>query len=198
MKRSIRTAAAGRRQQRSGFTLIELLVVVAIIALLVGVGGTFFSRMRESARQSLSQVLIEGIRMGVENYKSDMGEYPVSWAWTGSRTYAYPYDREQWYGAHFLAQAMLGQLDASDSTGWLDYHDGFGFRSRERGKVYGPYIDAKSKTKDMATGTADLRPVLLDGFGQPILYYRHGANPSAADQTKLFYFDHHNVNGSAG
>ncbi len=174
MKRSIRTAAAGRRQQRRGFTLIELLVVVAIIALLAGVGISSFARLRGQARESLSEVLLEGVRTGLEMYKADTMEYPESdfASYEGNRTkdYLTQIDDEKWYGCQILTQAMLGYLDAKDG---LDGHDGYGFRNRPRGKVFGPYIDAKVHTADVPTGAGSTkRAVLLDGFDNPILYYR--------------------------
>ncbi len=192
MKRSIRTTAAGRRQQRSGFTLIELLVVVAIITLLAGVGIFSFARLRGQARESLSEVLLEGVRTGLEMYKADTMEYPESNYARQFHTDA-PFYSEQWYGCQILAQSMLGYLDAVDaSDDWLDGQNGYGFRNRARGKVFGPYIDAKVSTADVPAGDGSTkRAVLLDGFDNPILYYRFDE-----DRPEKNYVGSHNLDNN--
>jgi len=67
-----------QKQPRRGFTLVELMVVITIIAILAGLimGAVFvaFSRVHKG----VTQVELNNLAMGIEQYKSLHGEYPPS------------------------------------------------------------------------------------------------------------------------
>lgn len=62
--------------RRSGFTLMELMVVLAIIALLAGLTLGTFSFATKSASRNRTAAAAAAIKSGLENYKSEFGEYP--------------------------------------------------------------------------------------------------------------------------
>ncbi|MFW6154098.1 MAG: type II secretion system protein [Planctomycetota bacterium] len=173
-----------RSPRPTGFTLVELLVVIAIIAMLATLGGYGIMRGRRSANVSASQAMLKSIEMGLEQFKNDTGDYPISYASTGPvpicRNPATAVDR--WTGAQWLAQGMLGLAD-EDPAGNpnADGAPGAGFRLIRRGRVYGPYIDAENTETRLINGI----PVMLDSFGNPMLYYRF-------DETNGRYWGRHN------
>lgn len=61
-----------------GFTLIELLVVVSIIAILMGLSFFGLQGARTSSRDGRRKADLESIRSGLEIYRSDCNQYPVS------------------------------------------------------------------------------------------------------------------------
>jgi len=61
---------------RRGFTLIETLVVLGIIALLVGLVLVGLSGARNTARRSAAQQAVNALKIGVEQYRSDLGFLP--------------------------------------------------------------------------------------------------------------------------
>jgi len=75
--------AAGRREMKAkkrtvGFTLLELLVVISIIGLLVALLVPTISRATETVRKAMTRRIIKEVSVGLENYRSDFGEYPPS------------------------------------------------------------------------------------------------------------------------
>lgn len=65
-----------RTRARAGFTLIELLVVITVIAMLFAlvVGG--FTYADRYSKTSSTEKTLAAIKLGLENYKADFGEYP--------------------------------------------------------------------------------------------------------------------------
>jgi len=166
------------RSRRGAFTLIELLIVIAIIALLVGIGGAAFSRGRAQARRAVMKTLITGLEMGVRQYRTDLGQYPPSsgnspvWRWPS------PGDPARasvpWGGAQWLAHSALGLGDRLS-----DGYDGPGFRVQLRGTVYGPYVDAdRASTKPDAGGN-----YFVDDGDNPIHYYLLNPSTREYDET---------------
>jgi type II secretion system protein G len=61
-----------------GFTLIELLVVISIIGILVGLSIFGLQSARESSRDGSRKADLELIRSGIEIYKADCNDYPLT------------------------------------------------------------------------------------------------------------------------
>ena len=62
---------------RRGFTLIELLVVIAIIAVLIALLLPAVQAAREAARRAQCANNLKQIGLGIANYESANGSYPV-------------------------------------------------------------------------------------------------------------------------
>lgn len=68
---------ASRRSQR-GMTLIEIMVVIVLIGgILAVIGGQIFKN-KDNANHRLAETQIQTIAAQIEQYNSDVGEYPRS------------------------------------------------------------------------------------------------------------------------
>lgn len=65
----------------NGFTLIELLVVISIISLISSIVMASLNSARISARDTQRISDIRQIRIALELYKSDHGDYPTAGPW---------------------------------------------------------------------------------------------------------------------
>jgi len=63
-------------RQVRGFSLIELLIVIVIIAVLVSVGYTIQSQVRENARKAQATTLAAGIDTGISRFRDDYYRFP--------------------------------------------------------------------------------------------------------------------------
>lgn len=66
------------RKPGGGFSLIEMLIVVAIIAVLAGVGSSYYQEYTEEARISLIKYNLQAVRDAVSRYFKDRLIYPTS------------------------------------------------------------------------------------------------------------------------
>jgi prepilin-type N-terminal cleavage/methylation domain-containing protein len=64
--------------RRRGFTLIELLVAIAVIALLASISIPAVFAVRRRAEVKRTKTYLETIRLALENYSNDFGDYPPS------------------------------------------------------------------------------------------------------------------------
>jgi len=131
-----------------GFTLVELLVVIAILVLLIGLTLPSVMKMQAMASRQASLATLATIDAACKMYQTDHKVYPPSNSWNDGRK--------------ALAQCLLGHRDAA-----VDGADGFGFRLRTPGKLYGPYLDA-GRTRVKGSG-ADV--VLVDTGDNEVYYY---------------------------
>jgi type II secretory pathway pseudopilin PulG len=144
------------------------MIVVAIIGLLLGILIPAAVAARRLAMEMETATRIATLETAVELYRQDFGENPPSsmggWA-------------DDWAGAELLAILLTGYGPDEDPAGIPgddldtdDGKDGFGYRVRDRGPVYGPY----NGTEDLDRDTNDdfEQPVFVDVWERPILYYR--------------------------
>jgi general secretion pathway protein G len=66
----------GIKTGKRGFTLVEILVVVSIIAILMGLLLVAYQGTRASARDGKRKADLEQIRMALQMYHTDCGNYP--------------------------------------------------------------------------------------------------------------------------
>lgn len=69
-------ATARRQPPRAAFTLIELLTVISIIALLATLGAGLAGVASRKAKESAIKGELAKLVTAIENYKSDLGQYP--------------------------------------------------------------------------------------------------------------------------
>ena len=62
--------------RQHGFTLIELLVVITVIAILAGLVLQTAGYAQKKAARSRAEAEIAALSAALENYKSDIGDYP--------------------------------------------------------------------------------------------------------------------------
>ncbi len=61
-----------------GFSLVEMLIVVAIIAVLAGVGSSYYQQYTEDAKESMIKYNLQAVREAISRYYKDRLEYPTS------------------------------------------------------------------------------------------------------------------------
>jgi prepilin-type N-terminal cleavage/methylation domain-containing protein len=67
------------RDRRAGFTLIELMVTVAVVAILASIAlPSFFSETRKTKAFSEVQPIFNDLRVRLEQYLQEHGDYPTS------------------------------------------------------------------------------------------------------------------------
>lgn len=171
--KSTHPAPTPARPRGQGFSLVELLVVISILALLIGILVPALSNIRESSKRAASRSLLGTLEFGLKQYSAELnGALPPS----SSSSYG----GGSWYGSELLLQGLTGYAPARQANGdWFDRADGEGFRLIDRGQVYGPYVDSGRLTLSVPDGQS--RPVILDSFGNVVLYYRFDAQAGGYD-----------------
>ncbi|MGS2719905.1 type II secretion system major pseudopilin GspG [Paraglaciecola aestuariivivens] len=65
-----------KKNRQAGFSMIELLVVLVILGLLAGlVGPQFFGKV-DSAKVRTAETQIKMLKMALQTYRLDVGQYP--------------------------------------------------------------------------------------------------------------------------
>ncbi|MBN1807966.1 MAG: type II secretion system protein GspG [Planctomycetes bacterium] len=65
-----------RHERDGGFTIVEILVVIAIISVLAGLLMTGVLIAKRNAMKKQTKIILAGISIALESYKTDMGDYP--------------------------------------------------------------------------------------------------------------------------
>lgn len=180
-----------------GFTLVEMLTVVAIIALLISILVPSLARARNQAKKAASAAAVSAISTGLEMFHNAMDDYPDSASIDDSGgdledpidDYFNSTGENRLSGAHWLARALVGHdLQGVDSEGLTAkgvptgtaYLDTAQLQTvdREQPFLENSKIVVPDKSPKFRTG-GDFkltgRPVLVDSWDSPILYYK--ANP---------------------
>jgi len=63
--------------RRKAFTLIELLIVMAVIAILIAIAIPSFRGMQNEARKTKAQGDVRVVKIAVESYYKNNGQYPA-------------------------------------------------------------------------------------------------------------------------
>lgn len=206
------------RPVRSGFTLVELLTVIGIIALLIGILVPSLQRARDQAKRAVIMGTLKSVGGNLEMFHNDFGQYPDSSrrpdpvkGWPSP-----PGDSaSELSGAHWLARAMMGHdFQGMDAAGrvmelgsGIYTYDEFRPDTSPPGRYSqrkDPYLEGGDKvwladdsTKfNRGSFTPTHRPVLIDGYNYPIIYYRANskskrpfslnAGPGQAEQLGIY------------
>lgn len=181
-----------RRPFRRAFTMIELLVVIGILVLLISILLPAISKAYNEARRNSDAADLAAISQALDAYRNDFGNYPQVDAAMASNT------NNPYRGASILCWALVapgpqgnpsgnafGTADGyGDPTGQQANLPGPGFRVRgTQGTVHQSYLNLDRFKLAMVSGGIasisvpangafdDAHAVILDRFGQPILYF---------------------------
>ena len=162
----------------AAFTLVEMLIVVGILVLLITIAVPGIMQARIVTRMNATRSTINMLAGACEAFRADAAETLIL---RGSQAWEYyppsklaaadagpwledPQDYvkvEGFKGRHLLTQWLIGHMK--------DRNEGYGWRTNGGKKVYGPY----NGTEKLETITEDVvKKSFVDGFGEPILYYR--------------------------
>jgi prepilin-type N-terminal cleavage/methylation domain-containing protein len=78
-----------KRRSSFGFTMIELLVAATILAVVSGIGLVSFTSANIRARDGKRKGDLENVRSSLEQYRTDIGSYPVGNVWDDMITTVY-------------------------------------------------------------------------------------------------------------
>ncbi len=176
------TRFAFHRRTRA-FTLVEMLLVITIISLLAALTMGGYTYAMRSSKRRLTTGTFEAIKLALERYNTDFGEYPQP---AGSNQMVqFPpgvatYDTS---GAACLYQALTGdgfdQIKGVTSSSSSSAGGGAGASSD--GKVEGAAEISNKKFVDIPQTIFTRKGstyILIDGFGHPFQYLK-AALPTA-------------------
>jgi general secretion pathway protein G len=66
------------RRLQAGMTLIEIMIVIVLIGGILAVVGGQIMKNKDTANHRLTKVQVETVAASIEQYNSDVGEYPRS------------------------------------------------------------------------------------------------------------------------
>ncbi len=161
----MRTSFAGNCRTTAAFTLIELLVVIAIMALLASLTMMGFSSASVNASRNRTAAFHRAIMSGLENYKSENGEFPEPRS-AGKRT-NFGNNQYEIGGSLMLYQALSGDGDdeIKSANGRSSASDGVVETDAEIAAIM-----LKEMPREMSQKTSTGEWLLMDGFGHPFQY----------------------------
>lgn len=159
--------------RHQAFTLIEILTVITIIGLLsaLGFGGYSVAMTKSATKNTLAR--LAGLKLGVEGYKNDNGEYPEALGTEdttdiGKASYKVG-------GARMLYQVVTGDGNSGIKGGGTASTGVAG----STGKVYWDEVTAPTpkevenkKKKPMVEQAQDGTFFMIDGWRKPFQYVK--------------------------
>ncbi|MBL4845743.1 MAG: type II secretion system protein [Planctomycetes bacterium] len=138
-----------------GFTLVEILVVISIIALLAAISIPALSAVRRSSDTKATKAFLERLRLQIESYSNDFGDYPPSRA-----------SRIGYRGNEVNAgsEILLRCLTTSKKAGPY-----FEFEDTQLGNTDQDSLAKGANPTRSVIRTAELLEI-VDTWGNPILY----------------------------
>ena len=143
------------RTGKAAFTLIEVMAVITIIVILAGlvVGGMSFVNERQAKNKA--QVQIALISKALEEYKLDMGSYPL--------TAEVP-------GTYIVAAGSATSSILFKALYWDSDNDSAGVPADTDQKIYIPDLDPATSKQGWTTGTAGASTIITDPWGNQYCY----------------------------
>lgn len=187
--------------KRAAFTIVELLTVMAVIAILIGLLVPALGLVADTAHDLQQKAQFHGIKVGLELFKTEYGEYPES----DDNQFDAINPTQAFTGANKLAEAMVGLdlmgfhpssefradgmgADPLDPLNLIQLYSATTLNDREERLVDLQKANAVRLEDIYSVSTAPMEPtsyVLCDNFkkrrtgtvnnkktGMPILYYR--------------------------
>ncbi len=138
-----------------GFTLVELLVVIAILGILTAIAIPALSAVRRSSDTKATKAFLERIKLQVESYSNDFGDYPPS------RASAIGFRMNE---VNAGSEVLLRCLTTSTKSGpYMEFEDA------QLGNTDGDSLGGTDNPTRSVMRTPDLLEI-VDTFGNSILY----------------------------
>src|SRR5262249_15509692 len=140
--------------RRAGFTLIEILIVIAVIGILTAIAFPVMSSVKTRQKAKATKVLIENLKLKLEQYASDFGDYPPS----NPKELGLPSN-----GINDGNECLVRCLTTKKKNGpYMEFSD------EQLKNTDGDRLVSGNPT-DSAMTTRDLLEV-VDAFGNPLVY----------------------------
>jgi prepilin-type N-terminal cleavage/methylation domain-containing protein/prepilin-type processing-associated H-X9-DG protein len=142
--------------RKKGFTLIELLVVIAIIAVLIALLLPAVQSAREAARRIQCTNNLKQIGLGLHNYHSANGVFPMGGSAQNSLVSNIPQEWEN-YSAFALMLGYMEQSPLYNSLNWMIAPDtGYGYAFPQNTTGYNTKLNAFLCPSDPFSGIQNL------------------------------------------
>jgi general secretion pathway protein G len=143
------------RRHPAAFTLIELMAVIVIIVILAGIVVNSMGYVNEKQARSKAKVQIDLLSKALEDYKMDMGSYPLTTDKTGTYTSSTGTGTSSILFKHLY---------------WDSDNDNSGVPGDTDQKIYLPELDPANNKLGWTSGTAGAALPITDPWGNQYCY----------------------------